>query len=72
MILIKKILKKTNIIIIKFERYKKGFERKIDSLKYEIDYLKRDKGRSIFDLKTKLDREEETKRLLIKKLSAYI
>ncbi|KAL4427515.1 hypothetical protein ABPG74_015218 [Tetrahymena malaccensis] len=55
-----------------FKRMKKSFEDRIERLNQDIITLKRDKHKSINDMKQQLDREIETKNLLMKKLSIYI
>ncbi|EAR83092.2 hypothetical protein TTHERM_01015950 (macronuclear) [Tetrahymena thermophila SB210] len=55
-----------------FKRMKKSFEDRIERLNQDIITLKRDKHKSINDMKQQLDREIETKNLLMKKLSIYL
>lgn len=51
---------------------KQGFETRITSLQEQIEELHRLKGRELMDIRYELKRETETKRLLLKKLSAFI
>lgn len=51
---------------------KKSFEDKIEKLNLDIVNLKKDKHKTLIEMKSKLDRETETKDLLMKKLSLYL
>ncbi|KAL4468323.1 hypothetical protein ABPG72_010724 [Tetrahymena utriculariae] len=55
-----------------FKRMKKSFEDRVERLNQDIITLKRDKHKSLNEMKQQLDREIETKNLLMKKLSIYI
>ncbi len=51
---------------------KKAFDKKIDTLAWDNERLKKEKARGLIDIKVKMDKEVETKNLLLKKLSCYI
>lgn len=55
-----------------FRNMQIGFEEKIESLSEIILNLKKEKGKEIFEMKQQLNREVETKNLLMKKLSTFI
>lgn len=51
---------------------KKAYEKRIDTIMWDNDRVKKEKVRSVIDMKVKMDKEIETKNLLLKKLSCYI
>lgn len=51
---------------------KKAFEKRIDTLAWDNERVKKEKARGLIDMKLKMDKEIETKSLLLKKLSCYI
>lgn len=51
---------------------KKAFEKRIDTLSWDNERVKKEKARGLIDMKLKMDKEVETKSLLLKKLSCYI
>jgi len=51
---------------------KKSYEDKIEKLNKDVSSLKLEKHRALIDMKNMLDREQETKNLLMKKLSLFI
>lgn len=51
---------------------KKAFEKRIDTLSWDNERVKKEKARGLIDMKVKMDKEIETKSLLLKKLSCYI
>lgn len=51
---------------------KKDYEELIEQLHDNIDKIKKDKALEVLDMKRDLNRENETKRLLLKKLNVFI
>ncbi len=51
---------------------KKGYEKKIDTLVWDNERIKKDKARQILEMKNKIDQEIKTKNLILKKLSCYV
>ena len=54
------------------DNMKEAFLNQIKILKEELSNTKFLKGKEVLDIKRDLRREEETKRLILKKLSIYI
>lgn len=50
----------------------KGYESKIEKLNDAILQVKKDKARDVLEMKQQLNREIETKTLLMKKLATFI
>lgn len=55
-----------------FSNMQKGFESKIEKLNDVILQVKREKARDVLEMKQQLNREIETKTLLMKKLATFI
>ena len=51
---------------------REGYERKLESRDEEIVGLKRQKNIEVHDMKSELQREKDTKNLLMKKLALFI
>ena len=49
-----------------------GYEKRINDLNEEILLIKRENRKEVLDVTQALEREKETKSLLLKKLSAYV
>ena len=51
---------------------KKAFEKRVDTLLWDNERVKKEKARGLIEMKLKLDKEIETKNMVLKKLSCYI
>ncbi|CAK78516.1 unnamed protein product (macronuclear) [Paramecium tetraurelia] len=57
---------------LEFETMKKSFEQKIQKYQQDLESQRREAGRSLNEIRVQLEREQETKKLLLNKLSLYI
>ncbi|CAD8100085.1 unnamed protein product [Paramecium sonneborni] len=56
---------------LEFETMKKAFEQKIQKYQLDFESQRRESGKQINEIRIQLEREQETKKLLLNKLSLY-
>ncbi|CAD8095002.1 unnamed protein product [Paramecium sonneborni] len=56
---------------LEFETMKKAFEQKIQKYQLDLESQRRESGKQINEIRIQLEREQETKKLLLNKLSLY-
>ena len=60
------------VFMEEFSNMQIGYEKRIYNLNEEILLIKRENRKEVLDVTQALERERETKSLLLKKLSAYV